>query len=328
MLLPTLTTPRLEALARTTEIGAGVPLEDLSAKYWGFGRGFGGTDAAPVGGYVEVIEKLRGEIQKAGVEVRLEEEVVGIEDRADGGVQVTTRGGQVYRARTCISTIPLGVLKISPPAFDPPLPPQFLSALQRTAVGVLEKVVLSYSKAWWPEPSTTGTFLVLPTLASTPNPGSLADVFASTTLSVNTFTFAKTPSPSILVYLGANAGASMSPYSSSEIGTALHTYLKARLSVPSAPSPLSTLSTNWLSDPFSRGATSSPVTLAQSDDGERASPLDFVVLGRSMWEGRMGFAGEHTDMDSRGSVVGAVVSGEREGRRVKEMLDRSSLGKL
>ena len=51
--------------------------------------------------------------------------------------------------------------------------------------------------------------------------------------------------------------------------------------------------------------------------------MDFVLLGRSQWGGRLGFAGEHTDLDGRGSVVGAVVSGEREGERVAGMLERA-----
>ena len=78
--------------------------------------------------------------------------------------------------------------------------------------------------------------------------------------------------------------------------------------------------TSWTEDPFSRGATTTPVTVG----GDR-SPLDFVELGKpekGKWGGRLGFAGEHTDVDHRGSVAGAVESGLREGARVAGLLDR------
>ena len=301
-----------------------MPLEDLSAKYWGFGRGFGGTDAAPVGGYTSLVHKLWQQAESAGATLHLGEEVVGIEDLGEGGVKVTTESGKEWLARAAISTIPLGVLKVSPPTFSPELPAAFLAAIQRTAVGVLEKVVLSYSTPWWPSPSTIGTFLILPSSPSASPPSSLAELFTQTTLSVtNLHRTAHVPHASLLIYLGANAGRFIASHSESDVGEALHTYLSTRLSVPGAPSPKNIVVSRWLEDAYARGATSSPVTLARSSDGEGATPLDFVLLGRSQWGGRLGFAGEHTDLDGRGSVVGAVVSGEREGERVAGMLERA-----
>lgn len=327
VLLPTLSTPELAALARTTEIGAGVKLEDLSAKFWGFGKGFGGTDGFPVNGYQTVLQSLVGGLEQAGGKVELEKEVVGVEDLGVGrGVKLTTRSGETYTARTVISTIPLAVLQRSPPTFSPPLPASLLATIERTRVGVLEKVVLAYDAAWWPEPDTYGQYLLLPTVTTpTANPSTLADLFAQTTLNVSSFArIAQTPHPTLLIYLGADAGSYISRHTSEEVIDALHLYLTQRLSTPSAPAPSAQKSvvTTWLSDPFSFGATSSPVTLATSADGEQASPLDFITLGRSLWDGRLGFAGEHTDLDNRGSATGAVISGKREGERVKELLER------
>ncbi|ORY80758.1 hypothetical protein BCR35DRAFT_257423, partial [Leucosporidium creatinivorum] len=325
VLLPALSSPELVALARTTEIGAGVKLEELSAKWWGFGRGFGGTDGFPVGGYVSILEALVGEIEEAGGKIELEKEVVSLSDLGAGkGVQVTTRDGTIYRAKTVLSTLPLGVLQARPPSFTPSLPPTLLSAIQRTRVGVLEKAVLSYSSPWWTSPETYGQFLLLPTVSPSEQvePTSLEQLFNQTTLNVSSFArIGKTPHPTLLVYLGADAGSFVARYPPAEVLSALHSYLSSRIpSTTTTPPPAflpqkSTL-TSWLNDPFSLGATSSPITLATSDDGEQASPLDFLVLGRSVWDGRLGFAGEHTEVDSRGSAAGAVVSGKREGERV------------
>lgn len=85
-----------------------------------------------------------------------------------------------------------------------------------------------------------------------------------------------------------------------------------------APAPTEVALTNWLTDELSLGATTTPTIVSE---GER-SPMDFKELSRPTWEGRLGFAGEHTDMDNRGSVAGAVVSGQREAARVERLLKK------
>lgn len=145
-LLPSLKSDRqLLALARLGEIGAGISLERISAKYHGFGKGFAGTDGAPVGGYSGLIESLGRKIVQDGAEIAFDQEVISITELgSEQGVEVKTRSGKTFVGKTCISTIPLGVLKHSPPTFSPPLDPAFNAAVERTAVGVLEKVRKSH----------------------------------------------------------------------------------------------------------------------------------------------------------------------------------------
>lgn len=50
--------------------------------------------------------------------------------------------------------------------------------------------------------------------------------------------------------------------------------------------------------------------------------MNFLELGRAEWAGRLGFAGEHTDVHHRGSVNGAVESGIREAGRADGVLRR------
>lgn len=281
----------------------------------------------PVGGYAAICDRLAEEIQAAGATIELNEEVIKVEDFGAGkGVLITTRTGK-YEAKAALSTLPLGCLQaLDDSFFEPALSEQLASAIERTTVGVLEKVVLSYDKAWWPEADQHGSYILLPTVTDGSSPTSLSGLFSRTAMPVNNFQqSASTTHPTLLVYVGANAGSFLASYAAEDVAKDMHAYLVKRLAPQSAadiPEPTASAVTSWLGDPFSRGATSSPVTLAKSRDGVQASPLDFVVLGRAEWDGRLGFAGEHTDLDLRGSAGGAVVSGEREGRRLVELLSR------
>ncbi|KAF8316792.1 hypothetical protein DL93DRAFT_2077582 [Clavulina sp. PMI_390] len=333
--LGALSSPETRAIARMTEIGAGLPLEEISARWWGFGRACGGTDGAPAGGYSAIISELAAQITTPS-EIRRGEVVVGITKRADDMIEVSTESGaeaHAFVTKSCICTIPLGVLKASPPTFTPPMDREFLSAIERTSVGTLEKVILTYDtpSPWWPERTSHGTYILLPSLEVSPGTPftSLQNMCSRTTLAVsNMWLIAAQPHPSLLIYVGAAAGKYLSTLPASEVADALHSYIVSRL-VPQAtagqiPRPTKVSVTSWLTDPFSRGATSSPVGLL-SADGVDASPLDFITLSRSTWGGALGFAGEHTDLDGRGSVVGAVVSGKREAERVATFLGLPAL---
>ncbi|BGP37363.1 hypothetical protein JCM10450v2_001272 [Rhodotorula kratochvilovae] len=327
LLLPTLQhDPRLIALARTAEIGAGIPLEEQAAQFAGFEQGYKGTDAYPVGGYGEVVRNLVAEVKAAGGEVRLGAEVTRIEDLgAAQGVWVTTRAGETFTTRAVISTIPHAVLQEAPPTFDPPLSPQFTAAIERMRTGALEKIVLSYPSAWWPSPAENGSFLLLPLSHEPVTPtSSLEEIFARNVIPVASFQrLASAPHPTLLAYIGAAAARAIAPHPAEAVSSAFHAYLSSRLSPSSPPpAPRTALVTTWQTDPFSRGATSAPTPLSTSSDGARASPLDFLIVARATWAGRLGFAGEHTDVENHGSVAGAFVSGRREGVRVRELLER------
>ncbi|KAM0747478.1 FAD/NAD(P)-binding domain-containing protein [Meredithblackwellia eburnea MCA 4105] len=323
--LPTLPSPELASLARTIEIGAGVPLERISAQWFGYGRPILGTDGAPHGGYSRIINELVTEVKGRGTEVVLQAQVVKVEDEGTG-VKVTTAFGETYSAKTIISTIPLGVLRKTPPEFSPPLSDAFTSALSRTENGTLEKVVLLYekSKVWWPDAENTGTYFLLPTAETKTSYSSLAEAFESTTILVsNLVRTTQTKTPAILAYFGSAAGATLSDYSQFEIGAELHKYFTKRLGAQGeVAAPVQTLVTRWLDDPFARGATSAPTLIPTEKDTEVATPLDYVFLGRDEWNGRLGFAGEHTELNTRGSAAGAWISGEREGKRVDGLLNR------
>lgn len=186
-------------------------------------------------------------------------------------------------------------------------------------VGVLEKLLLRYDTAWWPNATSTGGYTFLPTGPTPTSSSSLLDVFNGSTLITANFASGSLPGPTatLLTYLSDTPARLLLQHSAEDVAAAFHEFLQARFGVK-APAPTEVALTNWLTDELSLGATTTPTIVSE---GER-SPMDFKELSRPTWEGRLGFAGEHTDMDNRGSVAGAVVSGQREAARVERLLKK------
>lgn len=82
--------PEAEALARMAEVGAGITLPNISARYWKTERGFAGIDALPEGGYVQIIKKA---IEHSGAELRLGQEITQIEQTTTN-IKLSTADGQ------------------------------------------------------------------------------------------------------------------------------------------------------------------------------------------------------------------------------------------
>lgn len=326
----------LSQLTQTLEVGAGIPLEDVSSRYFAFPRPYCGTDGAPTGGYQTLVDAMVSHAKEASVRFQLDEKVTSIVyDQLKGIVVLETvdptdsKVTKVYRTRACVSTIPLGVLKDNPPAFVPPLDLAIQTVIKSTSVGILNKVVLTYPHAWWPSPESTGKFIFLAQtttkLSSAPN--GLESTLQNTTFWADNLAASSThPHCTLVIPLGASAAQAIERHTDSQVVESIHDFLARRLSPTStAPSPVASAITRWGSDAYARGATSSPVSLGKPDDEHSPTPLDFVSLSRSIWDGRLGFGGEHTDLDHRGSVAGALLSGQREARRVVQLLNSSSV---
>ncbi|KAI9632540.1 flavin-containing amine oxidoreductase [Dioszegia hungarica] len=308
--------------ARMLEVPLGVKLEKASLKWagWETSTNFAGSDAAPEGGYEALVGKVLADAKSKGAEVKLSSKVEKVEDGSESAT--VTAGGSTYTARTILSTIPLGVLKkLSSDFFSPALPPALQETIKGTHVGVLEKLLLQYPSAWWPEAEKIGSYTFLPT-GPTPTPNSsLQEVFDGSTIMCANFAAPSLPgpTPTLLSYLSETPATLLLKHDPKDVAEAYHQFLISRFK-PSTPppSPSNSNLTNWLTDEYSHGATTTPSIVS---DGER-SPMDFKELGRPVWSGRLGFAGEHTDMDHRGSVAGAVVSGQREADRIDRFLAR------
>jgi monoamine oxidase len=298
-------------------------LEKASLRWagWESTTSFAGSDAAPAGGYEALVGKVIDEAKSKGVKVELGTKITGIKEQG-GQVNVKSDNGQTWAGKTVICTVPLGVLKRLPNStFEPALPTHLQETIKGTHMGVLEKLLLHYPEAWWPNAGKTGSYTFLPTsttrLTSNSTP---LEIFSASTLVTASFSSPSlpNPSPTLLTYLSETPATLLLAQDPKAVTKAFHEFLVARLQ-PSTPppEPIESNLTKWLTDEFCYGATTTP-SIA-SENGER-SPMDFKELGRPVWNGKLGFAGEHTEMEHRGSVAGAVVSGQREAGRVDRML--------
>lgn len=310
-----------EDFARMLEVPLGLKLEKASLKWagWETSTNFAGSDAAPEGGYEALVGKVLDDAKSKGVKVELGSKVEKLEDGSDS-VEVLTSGGKSYSGRSVLSTIPLGVLKrLSSDFFSPTLPPALQETIEGTHVGILEKLLLQYPIAWWPNAEKIGSYTFLPT-GPTPTPNSsLEEIFAGSTLMTANFAAPSLPdpTPTLLTYLSETPATLLLKHDPEDVAEAYHQFLVSRFKPTSTPpSPSASNLTNWLTDEYSYGATTTPSIIS---NGER-SPMDFKQLSRPIWSGRLGFAGEHTEMDHRGSVAGAVVSGQREAERISRFL--------
>ncbi|EPT03312.1 hypothetical protein FOMPIDRAFT_1046867 [Fomitopsis schrenkii] len=306
------------ALARTLEVPFGAVLEQLSLRWTGWEDNFAGSDGAPQGGFQALVERVFAAATHTGnARVHLHETVLQVQEE-QSGVNVTTDKG-VYRAATVICTIPLGVLKRdAAKLFEPKLPVRRAETIQGTHVGVLEKLVLTYPEAWWPDAGTTGSFVFLPTRAAVAEPTTAEEVLSSSTLVVASFAAPSLPHPhsTLLFYLSPTPALGLARFSLEDATAAAHTFLASRFQPSAQPSkPTSSVMTDWHKDPLALGATTTPSVV-----GEGRGPLDFAELSKPLWGGRLGFAGEHTEINHRGSVAGAVISGLREAERVNLLL--------
>ncbi|EST05711.1 Amine oxidase [Kalmanozyma brasiliensis GHG001] len=312
-------------LARMLHIPLGIELEKASLKFFGFENAFAGTDAAPKGGFTAIINKLVDEVTSLGTSIHTSQEVQSVLDEdQSSNVKITTKQGQEYVARTALVTIPIAVLKKTAGGlFEPALPERRLETIKRVSVGNLNKVLLHYDQPWWN--GNTGTFLVLPSSASAPASikkdaeKKLWELYSSTTLIVSSLSGdGAGASNSLLVMVGGESAKQLEAFERLDAGNALHAYLTTRIvGEASDKLPKHVFYSRWAKQAFTGGATTSPVSTAPGN-----SPLDFEALSRPLWSGRLGFAGEHTEINHRGSAAGAFVSGEREANRLVAYLDK------
>lgn len=311
------------ALAHTAEVGLGATLDKLSLQWAGWENPFRGSDAAPLGGFQPLISSIVSQIVKGGCEVKLESRVTSIR-QTSASIQIQVASQDVFEGRSTLCTIPLGVLKgPQAPVFEPQLPARRQWLIEDVHVGTLEKLVLAYEDAWWPDAATHGSFIFLPSIAPSTHPTESLDILNASTIVVASFaapTFSS-PHPTLLFYLSVTQATALSQYTDAEVSNAAHQFLLARMNVQpdAAHLPKTSVRTSWAQDPYSCGATTTP-----SIDKPGRSPFDFVELGQPLWNGSLGFAGEHTDPNHRGSIAGAIISGEREATRIEKLLDARS----
>ncbi|BEI83863.1 hypothetical protein CcaverHIS002_0404670 [Cutaneotrichosporon cavernicola] len=299
------------ALAESWEGYTGARLDDVSLRYWHSEVTFRGPDATFIDGYVGIYSTLHADMVKSKRgEVRLGEivEAIALSDDEES-VCVTTRVGgseMTYTARHVVCTLPLGVLKHAPPRFTPPLPKRRLEATRRLGHGLLNKIIVSYPRAFWPDTEYFGFLPSAPSEAFLP----LLKDRAMMAQNLNVVN----GQPALLFFMGGAAGEALEAVSDAHVREHIHKIIAHHFGchTTSVPEPEAVVVTRWNSDPFARGSYS---YLPPGSD-----PQDFRELSRPLWNDRLLFAGEATDPDHFATAHGPYITGQRQAQMVLNAL--------
>jgi monoamine oxidase len=258
-------------------------ISDLSLYNWDQDDELNGGDALLPDGYDQVTKVLA-----EGLDIRLNHVVQRVE-YSSRGVRVITNHG-THEAEQAIITLPLGVLKKDVIEFSPPLPERKQAAIKRLGMGVLNKVYLRFSEVFWDKDSDMLGFI-------SENKGKWSEF-----LNIYKYT-----NKSVL--LGFNAGKyglETERLTDKEIVEAAMTVLR-KIYSNSIPNPEAWLITRWGNDPFTYGS--------YSHIPPNASGKDYDILAEPV-NNQLFFAGEATSRKYPGTVHGALLSGQREAKRI------------
>lgn len=243
---------------------------------------FGGTSVIFPRGYVGIVEGLA-----RGLDVRLGQKVRRI-DWSPDGVAVTTENGR-FDGDGAVVTLPLGVLRDGGIQFSPDLPGVKREAIHRLRMGVLDKAVLRFSRAFWPE---AGNFAYL---SATPGEWP-AFVNLNSVLGA----------PCLMGFAAGSWAREMEGRPEEEVRARVVEIVRLMFG-SGTPEPEAFLRTRWAHDPFTLGSYSFiPVG---------SGPEDRMALAEPVGE-RLFFAGEATSTDYPATVHGAFLSGVREAERI------------
>jgi monoamine oxidase len=125
------------------ELGFAADMDELDPSLREFTDAYPGEEVIFPGGYDQILPALDGDY-----EVRLSRPVAGV-DWTGSGAALQLAGGGIEPADQVLVTAPLGVLKAGAIAFEPGLPDDKRTAMDRLGMGLLDKVYLKFETAFW-----------------------------------------------------------------------------------------------------------------------------------------------------------------------------------
>ena len=240
----------------------------------------------PDGGYRSLVDAMA-----TGVDVRLGVDVAEVV-LSPTGVRVRSVDGTVEAGSHVVVSVPLGVLKRGTPRFSPELQPDRVAAIERLGFGRFEKVALRFDQPFW---RAAG----FPHMMLFPR-----DPHESTVWMMGHDAFGAGPTLICLVFHSA-AGHVLE--STPDGAAAWVLGMLAEAVGGPCPAPTAVAVSSWANDPYTGGAyTHIP---------PGASPADVDLLGEPI-NGRLLFAGEHTQSARMAYADGAMTSGIREAKRL------------
>lgn len=274
----------LYQLSAYAEFDAGGAIEDLNAREWDEDERYSGRDVLFPDGYDAIVNYLA-----EGLDIRLEHVVRRVQYSADG-VEVQTNK-ETFKVDYCVCTLPIGVLQAGDVAFDPPLPTSFQEAIDLLGVGHVNKVALSFPTQFW-DPDVQYV-------------GYLAQSKGQYPYFMNASTFA--PNANLLMTFGLGAyGLELEGQTDEQIADDVMMALQ-NIYGADAVRPDAVLVSRWTQDRYSK--------CSYSLAGVDTRPAHFKRFEQGVQD-RLFFAGEHTDVDYRGTVHGAYASGLRAAKTI------------
>jgi polyamine oxidase len=254
-------------------------LKQLSAQHWQDAEvPFAGGNYMMLDGYKPLVEVLAKDIP---IELSA---IVSHIDYGFDEVIVKTNQGE-FKADAVIVTLPLGVLQNTPNLFSPALPEAKQKSIDKLRMGVLNKFILRFSHAFWPEDCRLISLL--------------QESYSEIAWFFNHAMYCH--QPILMGFVSEEMACRYERLSDDEIVAEVMASLR-KVFGSDIPQPLDTLITRWHSDPFSFGSYSYiPVDASGADYDRLADPLLNKVF----------FAGEATNKQLPGTTQGAYLSGLR-----------------
>lgn len=264
-------------------------------------------------------------------EVKLNTEIVRFDDLplSTGGaaVNLTTSGGRTYNFDEIVITCPLGWLKSHhSKAFTTPLPSRLTKAISSISYGRLEKIYVTFPKAFWLEDSNGDSF---PGFSHYLSP-SYVEHPHSIPWNQECVNLAALPRrnahPTLLFYVHGPCATEVVrsiadlPFKSLAYNNALNNFTQPFYSLlpnfdPKSPSctPIAFLATQWQNDDFAGNGSYTNFQIgAEAADKDVEIMREGLGMERGLW-----FAGEHTaPFVALGTTTGAYWAGEGVARRI------------
>ncbi len=275
-------------LSAYLEFDYGADIDQLSSQYYDDDEAYRGDEALITNGYDTITEYLAD-----GISIELNTRVEAI-DYSGSEIMITTDNGG-FLADYVLVAVPLGVLKQNTIAFSPSLPASKQNAIDGLQMGNVNKYLCIWDAPFW---DTN-----LQYIGYTPEEKGKFNYFLnvrkySDTNALMTFTF-------------GDYSVQAEQKSDAEIMTEITDHLRV-IYGSSVPVPTQMLRTQWNTNINAFGS--------YSFVGKGANATAYDDLSGEV-DNKLFFAGEHTSKDYRGTVHGAYESGEREAKRIAELLE-------
>lgn len=263
-------------------------LNKLSSLLYNEGEEFGGAEVIATNGYDTIAQFLAQNLN-----IQLNQRVSKIVYDKDA-VQVT-HNGSISEADFVLVTVPLGVLKSNTIQFEPALPSRKLAAIQSIGMNCVNKFLLTWNNAFWDD---------VQYISYTPETRDKFNYF------VNVKMFHPTVN-GLMTFAYADYARATESMSDAQVITEIMGHLKD-IYGNAIPQPESMRRTKWNNNPNSFGAYSyTALETKMSHFEDLAEEVD----------GKLFFAGEHTEVDYFSTVHGAYLSGLREAAKILHQVE-------